>query len=217
MKQTIRLTEGELHRLIKSCINEAIAEDKDRFSWQNYAAAAKEAERRGDKRKDAFLNAATNSLKNKFPNRHYCATGYPAGKDNPHSMPDFHEEGWFNPYLSTKYGYMNANIDADNCAFYPHFDLKGEYHKSFGDRGVKGWGKSRDNYGQYDKITEPSSIITANDTWDVKTHKGSHQGDWYTPTDNEGEWDWNAMSDDMENYYTGKSHYDKNKGEWVVD
>ena len=174
MKQTIRLTESELKRLIKSCINEA----KDRFSWQNYAAAAKEAERRGDKRKDAFLNAATNSLKNKFPNRHYLATSYTAGKDIPHSVPNFHEEGWFNPYLSTKYGYMNANIDADNAAFSPCYYLRGEYHKSFGDRGVKGWGKSKDNYDRYDKISEPSSIITADDTWDVKT-----------PTDNEGEWD----------------------------
>ena len=213
MKKRIRLTEGNLHRIIRGCINEALNE----LDWRTYTNAAKEAEKRGDKRKEAFLNAATNALNNKFPNRHYNATHYPAGKNTPNAMPAFHEEGCFNPYLNTKYGYMNANLYADNGCFAPHFDYQGEYHKSFGDRGVKGWGKSINNYGFYDKVEEPSSIMNSDDQWEVETHKGSHQGDWHTPTDNEGEWDWNAMSDDMENYYTGKSHYDKNKREWVVD
>ena len=40
MKQRIRLTEGDLHRIIRGCVNEALNE----LDWRTYASAADKAE-----------------------------------------------------------------------------------------------------------------------------------------------------------------------------
>ena len=117
MKKTIKLTESYLSKIIKEALNE--------LDWKNYANAAKKAEEKGDPRKDKFLKYATDRIKSQYPNRKY---------NNLLPGSDISSSGSFNPYLNTRYGYINSNGNSGE------YDT--EYHKSFGDKGVKGWGKS---------------------------------------------------------------------------
>ena len=56
-KQIIRLTEGDLHRIIEESVNNILTE----LDWRTYANAAKKARERGDDRERKFKNAAYDS------------------------------------------------------------------------------------------------------------------------------------------------------------
>lgn len=212
MKQTIKLNESQLREIIEESVQQVLSE----LDWKSYANAAKKREEQGKKDKSSvLLKHATDTIKKKYPNRHYYASHYPGGVDKYNAYSDYEEEGWFDPYLATKYGYLNYGETANGGAVWPPYSSKGELHKSFGDKGVKSWGKGTiDGERYHDRYTpnEPNEIPTPNDKWQAGTYKGSKQGDWDTPTDNPMEWDWNEMSDDMENYYTKNYKYAKGKG-----
>lgn len=212
MKQAIKLNESQLYEIIFESVQQLLSE----LDWKTYTNTARKREKQGKKDKSGeLLKHATNAINKKYPNRHYNASHYPSGVDDPNGYPDFNEEGWFNPYLATKYGYLNYDETADSCATTPSWNSKGELHKSFGDRGIKTWGKGTADGERYRERyipDEPTEIQKPDNKWNVETHKGSKQGDWETPSDIPMQWDWNEMSDDMENYYTGKYKYTKGKG-----
>ena len=68
MKQIIRLTEGDLHRIIRNSVNEALLNELD---WKTYANASNKARNRGTNywRErgrngfDAISDAATSSIR----------------------------------------------------------------------------------------------------------------------------------------------------------
>ena len=167
--KSIRLTESELRDLIKEALNE--------LDWKTGVSAAKSAEKKKDPRKDKFLKYATDRMKSQYPNRKH------EGEFQDGTMTTTS----FGPYLNTKYGYMNAYGTSGE------YDT--EYHKSFGDRGVKGYGKMGFSNGIHTEWGEPTNSFVGLEP---------------------SEWDWDNMSNDMENYYTGKSKYEKGKG-WTKD
>ena len=217
MKQTIKLNESQLREIIEESVQQVLSE----LDWKSYTNAAKKREKQGKKDKSSeLLKHATDTIKKKYPNRHYYASHHPGGVDNPDAYPDYEEEGWFDPYLATKYGYLNYGETTDSCATAPFCSANGEFHKSFGDKGVKSWVKGTvDGERYHDRYTpdEPNKIPTPDDKWYVETLKGSSQGDRDTLTDVPMQWDWNEMSDDMENYYTGNYKYTKGKSWHLKD
>lgn len=58
MSKVIRLTESDLHNMIKEAINE--------LDWRTYASAAKKANDRGEDRSMDFADAATDSFNKEF-------------------------------------------------------------------------------------------------------------------------------------------------------
>jgi hypothetical protein len=178
-KRTIRLTESDLHNIIKESVNNILSE----LDWKTGVEAAKKAEKNGDSsRKQSFLNYATKRLKDKYPNNY---------DEGIYDGVGVREK--INPYLNTNYGYMNYDYSEKELMPLfggPSFWEDREFHKSFGDKGVKMYGKGRQaghphpySYKLGDKDEPKNSLL-----------------------------DWNDMSDDMEKYYTNKSKYQKGKG-----
>jgi len=61
-KKLIRLTEGDLHNIVKESVNRILTE----LDWKTYASAAKKASERKDKRAGNFHDAAEKELSKKY-------------------------------------------------------------------------------------------------------------------------------------------------------
>lgn len=170
MKKTIQLKESDITRMVMEAVNE--------LDWKTGIAAARSAEKKNDPRKEKFLKYATDRIKEKYPNTH-----------DEYSFDTHSGSAHINPYLATKYGYLNYNDEVSSSVGNTHSD----YHKSFGDRGVKGYG----NY-YLDRKRLP---------WPFENGK-----DVNPPHFENGKSDWDDMSQDMEDFYTGHSEYKPGKG-----
>lgn len=208
----IRLTESQLHQVIKESVNKILTE----LDWKTGLNGAKLAKKRGNiKLSNKLLNYATETLSSKYPHRLKHEDHY---TDIPDGLCDYSQSDWFDPYLNTDYGYMNAKSRADGGAIRDGWRSDGEYHKSFGNKGVKGYGFDKDISGERFKAGEPNIIHTDpdqpdRDEWRTITYRTSkYGGDNWKNQDKTPQWDWKNMSDDMEKYYTGKSKYQKGKG-----
>ena len=153
-KKLIRLTESDLHKIVKESVNKVLTE----LDWKTYASAANKSNRRyfenGHNKKDLgrvgkFSDAAVKAFKEKYPEvvnqtdrkfDPYC-DGYGMGYKAEHTKPAY-GGGTFTTGNEEYYG---RNVDSD----YPYNDIEKDAVKDLdmfsrlGDLGYKkgkGWG-----------------------------------------------------------------------------
>lgn len=189
-KQVIRLTEGDLHSIIKESVNKILTE----LDWKTYANAAKIASNNGDNRTSKFRDAAITRFNNEYGYENLISnTGVENLKAVPANYSDW--ETWRNKKKNT------LPLDAET----PHISLNFNYD-DFDDFTFDKKGKAITDIENYPE--EPIKTVYYNG------------GSSSFPTEvfpySTGEtWKRNGRAyDEFDNYRKGNYIYQKGKG-WI--
>lgn len=230
-KQLIRLTENDLHNIIKESVNNILTE----LDWKTYMNASRKREKQANElrksyKKD-FPNSMLSAMRNPYDEKSDSLERYAQetfqkqhGKNGMGHNYEGGSPSYKGRYTMGSYD-SDSNFDVKNDTKYWDNDNKsGERHYRYG-QGIphKNFGELRDDTFDYyfdDKEGTTSSRHRHH------TMNYNKEGERYNPNlstvGNEislsKDKDYNdrqdRMSKDMDNYYRGKSRYNKGKG-WI--
>lgn len=137
-KKLVRLTEDDLHRIIKESVNNVLTE----LDWRTYANAAKKAREQGRDSRWDFDRATERELNKQYGGKHIVDTNkdfqsfksypeeteYQTGHDYARRPLKGYEK--LDPYSSTDYAYNDGSVDIADF-------VNGKYDYQKG----KGWTK----------------------------------------------------------------------------
>lgn len=199
MKQVIRLTESDLHRVIKESVRQVISE----LDWKTYVNAARKRSQQKEKgvlgvsdEEFELHQAAKKSLNDKYPNRKYRGE-----RDEYRDYIDYELE----PFLGSDGAGLQQRALGRDKASWPGVDTRtGIIHHTHFKPNTKPqtWAQHVMMYGG-----EESRL----------NHQQHLNGTYTTPQrkNPEGaEWDFDNISQEMQDYYDGNYEYQKGKG-WV--
>ena len=132
-KQIVRLTESDLHRIVKESVNKVLTE----LDWKTYANASKVAKEKGKKWNDEFGENGRSKRFEKAAREQFAkdkgySMGNPSYKDNEYFEPDSEYSDFYIPYdgkFEPHYGQLFTSDGSDG-----EYDYESDMHVRIPDR-----------------------------------------------------------------------------------
>ena len=183
MKRKIRLTESDLHNIIKESVKKILSEG---FDWKTAMNAARKAEAAGDyERARKFEEYAREQFGRKHNNLAYKDTTNNPERSSYYQQPLNNKKQWGNTTLNSR---LSSDVNRKNGSIEDYRIAHGGWRSSEGNET-----HTFDNNG-YKKNFIGSNHSELNNVSDEYTQK------------------LNAMGNDMQNYYGGTARYTPGKG-----